>query len=167
MPNSAACICTHQYLKQALILFWKQSIKNKQLNLLKTWFNGLLHWRYLTTNYLSWTMQWNSARMAIKAWSLHYEAIKIYQLKVFNSIQVPRTVVEPMANATKLVMDVTVMDTPACFKVRATLMGSSSCFSAAVRLFHASIITNISSTPRPARAVGNQSSGNQLSIHYN
>ena len=56
----------------------------------------------------------------------------------------------PIAKATKSVTDVTVIETPACFIVSATFSGSGFCFSAADRLFQASMITNISSTPKPA-----------------
>lgn len=76
---------------------------------------------------------------------------RIYQRSLVMSLLCAHwlTVDAPMANATKSVMDVTVMETPACFMVSATFSGSGFCFSGADRLFHASIITNMSSTPKP------------------
>ena len=59
------------------------------------------------------------------------------------------TVVAPIPKATISVIDVTVMDTPACFRACPACCSSGSFLSDADRRFHACIITNASSTPRP------------------
>ena len=53
--------------------------------------------------------------------------------------------------ATKSVNEVTVIDTPECLRAMATFCGISFLFCRGVRLFHASTITNMSSTPRPEK----------------
>ena len=78
------------------------------------------------------------------------------------------TVDAPIAKATKSVMDVTVIETPACCMAIAIFTLRSFLLCRAVRLFQASIMTNISSTPRPAKQkIYQNNRGECITSNYN
>ena len=66
-----------------------------------------------------------------------------------------KTVVAPMAKASRSVTEVMVIATPACFIVRPSFLPNCSSLSTLSRLSKACMITNMSSMPTPSMRNGN------------